>query len=77
MVRIVTDSTSDLPVQLAKELAITVVPLYVHFGSRTYRDGVDITTDDFYQRLEQQSQEIFLHTLSSRLCSFGGVILSK
>ena len=53
MVRTVTDSTSDLPIQLADELAITIVPLYVHFGSRTYRDGIDITTDDFYQKLAQ------------------------
>ena len=32
-VRIITDSTSDLPPEVAKELGITVIPLYVHFGS--------------------------------------------
>jgi DegV family protein with EDD domain len=53
MVRIVTDSTSDLPAQMARELAITVVPLYVHFGAATYRDGIDLSTDDFYRRLAQ------------------------
>jgi DegV family protein with EDD domain len=36
---------------LAKELGITVVPLYVRFGDETYRDRVDITEDEFYQRL--------------------------
>ena len=47
-VKIVTDSTSDLPVEVAKGLGITVVPLYVHFGTDAYRDGIDLTTDQFY-----------------------------
>ncbi len=51
-VRIVTDSTADLPPQLAKELGITVVPIYVRFGNEVYLDRVDITEDEFYQRLE-------------------------
>jgi DegV family protein with EDD domain len=50
-VRIVTDSTSDMPSEVAKELGITVVPLYVHFGSEAYRDGVDLTTDQFYPKM--------------------------
>lgn len=51
MVRIVTDSTSDLPPELAKELGITVVPAYVHFGSQSYRDGVDIGSEELYRRM--------------------------
>jgi DegV family protein with EDD domain len=50
-VRIVTDSTSDLSPQVAKELGITVVPVYVRFGEKVYRDGVDISQDEFYQKL--------------------------
>ena len=50
-IKIVTDSTADLPPVLTKELGITVVPLYVRFGDETYRDGVDITGDEFYKRL--------------------------
>jgi DegV family protein with EDD domain len=50
-IKIVTDSTADLPPALAEELGITVVPLYVRFGDETYRDRVDITEDEFYQRL--------------------------
>jgi DegV family protein with EDD domain len=52
-VRIVTDSTADLPPKLAKELGITVVPVYVRFGEEVYLDGVDISGDEFYQRLEK------------------------
>ena len=50
-VKIVTDSTADIPVQLAQELEITVVPIYVRFGEKVYRDRVDISEDEFYQRL--------------------------
>jgi DegV family protein with EDD domain len=50
-IKIVTDSTADLPPALAEELGITIVPLYVRFGNETYRDRVDITEDEFYQRL--------------------------
>jgi len=54
-VKIVTDSTSDLSPQVAQELEITVVPVYVRFGERVYRDGVDISQDEFYQKLAQSS----------------------
>ncbi len=50
-VKIVTDSSADLPTQLAQELGITVVPLYVRFGEKVYRDRVDISEDEFYDRL--------------------------
>ena len=50
-VKIVTDSTSDLPPEIAEELGITVVPLYVRFGDKLYRDRVDISEDEFYDRL--------------------------
>jgi DegV family protein with EDD domain len=50
-IKIVTDSTADLPLQLANELGITVVPVYLRFGDEVYRDRVDISEDEFYQRL--------------------------
>ena len=52
-VKIVTDSVADLPLELADELGITVVPLNVVFGNEIYRDGVDLTTDDFYRKLAE------------------------
>lgn len=55
-VKIVTDSTADIPPDLAAELGITVVPIYVHFGDRMFRDGVDITPEQFYQFLEESPQ---------------------
>jgi len=52
VVKVVTDSCSDITPQLAQELGITVVPLYVNFGNETYRDNVDLTTEEFYHKLE-------------------------
>jgi DegV family protein with EDD domain len=51
VVKVVTDSTADLPSQLAQELGITVVPVYVRFGEEVYRDRVSISEDEFYERL--------------------------
>ncbi len=50
-VAVVTDSTSDLTPRVAEELDITVVPLNVHFGTETYKDGIDLSTEEFYSRL--------------------------
>ena len=50
-VKVVTDSVSDLPPQLVKELGITTIPLIVRFGEKLYRDGVDLTNEQFYQKL--------------------------
>jgi DegV family protein with EDD domain len=43
---------ADLPPQVAQELGITVVPLNVRFGTEVYRDGIDLTTEQFYQKLK-------------------------
>jgi len=50
-VKIITDSVSDLPSEVVDELGITVVPLNVRFGTEVYRDGIDLTTEQFYDRL--------------------------
>ncbi len=50
-VRVVTDSTSDIPPALAQELGISVVPLSVIFGDEVYREGIDINHDLFYEKM--------------------------
>ena len=50
-VRIVTDSSAGLPAQLVEELGISVIPALICFGSKTYRDGIDLTTEQFYKKL--------------------------
>jgi DegV family protein with EDD domain len=54
-VKIVTDSLSDITSNIAEEFDITVVPLTVLFGHEQYLDRVTITTDEFYNRLINDS----------------------
>jgi len=50
-VKVVTDSTCDIPPQLMQDLGIAVVPIYVVFGDKSYRDKLDIGDDEFYEKL--------------------------
>jgi DegV family protein with EDD domain len=51
-VRIVTDSTADIPLDQAKANGITVVPLTVFFGDEAYLDGVELDSESFYIKLQ-------------------------
>ena len=50
-IKIVTDSTCDLPQAIVAEYGITVVPLYINFGDQSYGDGVELSRQEFYERL--------------------------
>ena len=50
-VGVVTDSTCDLPNQMARDLELEVVPLEVIFGQETLKDGIDINSKQFFERL--------------------------
>ncbi|MCG0278950.1 MAG: DegV family EDD domain-containing protein, partial [Thermanaeromonas sp.] len=54
-VRIVTDSTADLPRELIEKYNIVVVPLKVIFGPEIFRDGVDLDPRGFFQKLRSSS----------------------
>jgi DegV family protein with EDD domain len=54
-VQVITDSTSDITQDVAGELGIRVVPIYLRFGDKTYCDGIDIQSDDFYSKLVSSS----------------------
>ncbi len=59
-VKIITDSVADLSPQVVKEMGISVVPLRVRFGDEVYRDGIDLTPDQFYGKLK--TSKIFPNT---------------
>jgi DegV family protein with EDD domain len=50
-VRIITDSSASIPPAVVEELGLTIIPSMIHFGDDVYRDGVDLTTEQFYERL--------------------------
>ncbi len=51
-VRIVTDSTADLPPDLVSHWGIQVVPTYLHLGDKSFRDGIDLSLDELLLRLK-------------------------
>jgi len=53
-IRIVTDSTSDFPADMAAELKVSIVPLSVIFGDEVLQEGRDISHDQFYERLVRE-----------------------
>lgn len=55
-VAVVTDSVAMIPEQLAKDLDIRVVPIVLNLDGRTYRDGIDLTTSEFYQLLRASEE---------------------
>lgn len=55
-IRIVTDSTADLSKELIEEYNIGVASLMVNFADASYRDGVDITNQEFYKKLAESKQ---------------------
>ncbi len=52
-IKLITDSTCDLSEELVKANDISVVPLYVNLGEDSYQDGIDLTTDQMYQKVEK------------------------
>ena len=48
MIRIVSDSTSDLSKELIEKYHISILPLYIHLGDQEYADGIGITPDEIY-----------------------------
>lgn len=53
-VAILTDSGSDVPVEIARELGIFVLPLQVNYKDRSFRDGVEIDAQTVYEGLERE-----------------------
>jgi len=65
-VRIVTDSTCDLPAETITRYGISVVPLYINVGNQGFLDGIDMKRDEFYTRLPTFSTLCWLLGSSAR-----------
>ena len=52
-IKIITDTMCDVPKEYAEKYNIKIMPLTVHFGSESYKDGITITKDEFYSKLEK------------------------
>ena len=54
-IKIITDSTADLPQYILKKYDIEVLPLIINFGEESYRDGIDIDTYTLFNKMENSS----------------------
>lgn len=52
MIQLVTDSAANIPNDLRRRFDVAVVPIRVHFGDETFREGIDLSTAEFFERLE-------------------------
>ena len=55
-IKIITDSTADIPKNIVESCGIEVVPLNVRFGETEFKYGVDIQADEFYEKLVSSSE---------------------
>jgi DegV family protein with EDD domain len=67
-IRIVTDSTCDLPENIVRQQAITVIPLHINVGDKSFLDGVDLSRTEFYTQLP--NYESFPKTATPSLETF-------
>ncbi len=70
-VSVVADSTADLPPEIARDLGITVVPAQIQFGREVFLDGVDLSNEEFYRRL--QSNRVLPKTSPPSIGTFSEV----
>jgi DegV family protein with EDD domain len=56
VIKIVTDTASSITPKVAQQYGITILPLYVHFGTEVFREGIDIQLPEFFSRLKSASQ---------------------
>ena len=52
-VKVIVDSTSDLPQELAEKYDIDIVPVYIHHDDKMYADGIDLKVEDYYKMLRE------------------------
>lgn len=54
-IKIITDSTLDLPISIIKENNVEVLPLLINFGEESYFDGIEINIDSMQERIERDN----------------------
>lgn len=72
-IAIVTDSTADLPPELAESWGIAILPLHIVFGDTSYRDGLDITPDEIYARIDKESPTTSAPSPQEAIALFDGL----
>ncbi|MHA1667897.1 MAG: DegV family protein [Candidatus Heimdallarchaeaceae archaeon] len=84
-VKVISDSTSDIPEEFLKKYDIEIVPVYIHYKDNSYADGRDITVDEFYEMLRNtkdlpktsgSNPQDFLEKIQESLKNYSSVIIT-
>ena len=68
-IKIITDSTADLPLELAERSGITVIPAYLKLGEVIYRDRISFTDEEFYEKMLGATR-VGIRQIQGGLCGF-------
>ena len=55
-VKIISDSGSDISQEYAEKLGVRIIPLSFSFGEKEYFDGIDLSNDEFYQKMKEEEE---------------------
>ena len=83
--KVIVDSTSDLPKALAEKYDIDIVPVYIHHEDKMYADGIDLKVEDYYKMLREfkelpttsaPSPKDFLDKISEAMKSYSSIFIA-
>ncbi|MHA1217937.1 MAG: DegV family protein [Candidatus Heimdallarchaeaceae archaeon] len=84
-VKVIVDSTCDLPQELAEKFDIDIVPVYIHYEDKMYADGIDLKVEDYYKMLREfkelpttsaPSPKDFLDKISEAMKSYSTIFIT-
>ena len=84
-VKVIVDSTADLPQELAEKYDIDIVPVYIHYEDKIYADGIDLKVEDYYKMLREfkelpttsaPSPKDFLDKISESMKSYSSIFIT-
>ncbi len=84
-VKVIVDSTCDLPQELAEKFDIDIVPVYIHYEDKMYADGIDLKVEDYYKMLREfkelpttsaPSPKDFLDKISESMKSYSTIFIT-
>ncbi|MCE7749047.1 MAG: DegV family protein [Candidatus Heimdallarchaeota archaeon] len=84
-VKVIVDSTADLPKELAEKYDIDIVPVYIHYEDKMYADGIDLKVEDYYEMLREfkelpttsaPSPKDFLDKISEAMKNYSSIFVT-
>ena len=71
-VKLICDSLCDTPKELIEKYNIEVIPLNIILGDKEYKEGIDISNEDFYKRMKEIKQKADFYLLKKEIICYNG-----